>query len=160
MAAGCVFYRLSAEDSAEIVALEKMCFATPWTKEQFELAFTQNVFAVFGLRLSETLVAYIAIYHAAGELEILNIATHPAHRRNGYACKLLSMMLQVAARMGIEKAILEVRRSNLPAIRLYERLGFEPAGVRKGYYQDTGEDALVYTRQVPPHNAEKQSPEL
>jgi ribosomal-protein-alanine N-acetyltransferase len=62
--------------------------------------------------------------------------------------------------MGIEKAILEVRRSNLPAIRLYERLGFEPAGVRKGYYQDTGEDALVYTRQVPPHNAEKQSPEL
>lgn len=142
------FCRLSAADNTEIVALEKLCFSTPWTEEQFNLAFKQDIFSVFGFRVSGVLVAYIAVYHAAGELEILNIATHPEHRRRGYACKLLAMMLQVAARMGIERSLLEVRRTNAPAISLYERLGFEPVGVRKGYYRDTGEDALVYSREI------------
>ncbi|MFV0421595.1 ribosomal protein S18-alanine N-acetyltransferase [Oleidesulfovibrio sp.] len=146
------FCRLSAADTDEIVTLEKSCFSTPWTEEQFNLAFKQKIFSVFGFRVSDKVVAYIAVYHAAGELEILNIATHPDHRRRGYACKLLSMMLQVAAQMGIERALLEVRRNNHPAINLYEHLGFEAVGVRKGYYRDTGEDAIVYSRDIVVYN--------
>lgn len=116
----------------------------PWSAEQFRQAFEQKSFAAFGLRQQGQLVAYISIYHAAGELEILNIAVNPVHRRQGHGKNLLRMMLQVARKMGIERAVLEVRTSNVPALALYQGLGFEKAGLRPKYYADTGEDALIY----------------
>lgn len=138
------FFRLGPEDVKDVVALEQACFSTPWTEEQFNLSLEQKVFALFGLRLEGRLAAYAAIYHAAGELEILNIAVAPEHRRQGLGRRLLSLLLQVAAKMGITRGVLEVRISNAPAIALYESLGFTRIGVRPGYYKDTDEDALLY----------------
>lgn len=115
----------------------------PWSAEQFRQSFEQKSFAAFGLRLQGQLVAYISVYHAAGELEILNIAVDPVYRRQGHGKKLLRMMLQVARKMGIERAVLEVRTSNIPALALYQGLGFEKVGTRLGYYADTGESALI-----------------
>lgn len=141
---GLQFLRLGVADLPEAVQLEKRCFTMPWSDEQFRKAFEQKNFAAFGLRCPQGLVAYISIYHAAGELEILNIAVDPVHRRQGHGKSLLQMMLQVARKMGIERAVLEVRRHNIPALALYQGLGFAQAGVRRGYYADTGEDALIY----------------
>lgn len=138
------FVRLAREDMAEVAAMERQCFSTPWSEEQFSLAFDQKIFSVFALRAHGVLAAYAAVYHAADELEILNIAVRPDLRRSGYGRRLLSILLQVAVKMGITRSVLEVRTGNTAAIGLYESLGFRRIGVRPHYYHDTGEDALIY----------------
>ncbi len=77
------------------------------------------------------------------ELHILNIAVDRAWRRHGLASKLLEELFQKAAGLGVETAFLEVRSSNVAAHHLYDSLGFKRIGVRKAYYPDTGEDAVV-----------------
>lgn len=141
---GYTFVRLGKEDCETVAALEKKCFSTPWSEKEFDLAFNQKIFVVFGLKKDETLVAYIAMYHTVDELEILNIATHPEWRRKGAGKRLLALMLCIGRKLGIEQAFLEVRRTNVPAIKLYEKMCFKEIGVRKKYYKDTGEDALLY----------------
>ncbi len=138
------FFRLEAGHLDEVLALEQRCFSMPWTAKQFGLAFEQKVFSVFGLRAGGRLLAYASVYHAAGELEILNVAVLPECRRRGLGRRLLGLLLQVARKMGITRAVLEVRTGNAPAIALYEGLGFARAGRRPRYYADTGEDALIY----------------
>lgn len=138
------FVRLTEKDLAAALALEKACFSMPWSEEQFRGAFAQRNFAVFGLRRRQRLSAYISLYHAASELEILNIAVCPPRRRQGLASRLLRMTLQAAREMDMQRAVLEVRVGNAPATALYEKLGFKREGRRPGYYADTGEDALIY----------------
>ncbi|UZP68306.1 ribosomal protein S18-alanine N-acetyltransferase [Desulfovibrio mangrovi] len=140
------FFKLGPEHISEVAALEKRCFSMPWQEEQFRLAFEQQIFSIFGLRYKGVLVAYVAVYHTQYELEILNIATHPDYRRSGLGKRLLGLMLQIGVKMGIENSVLEVRRSNSAAIALYESYGYEQCGVRRHYYADTNEDALVYTK--------------
>ena len=95
--------------------------------------------------LSRELAGYIAVYHTPDEVEILNIAVREDRRRHGYGRLLMATALQDAKETGILQGVLEVRISNAPAIHLYESFGFRQAGKRRGYYQDTGEDALIYT---------------
>lgn len=145
---GAEFFRLGPEDIAEVAALEKQCFSMPWQEKQFRLAFEQKIFSVFGLRRQGVLVAYIAVYMTHYEIEVLNIASHPEYRRQGLAKRLLGLLLRIGEKMGIESAVLEVRRTNIPAIRLYESFGFTQCGVRRHYYTDTNEDALVYNKEL------------
>ena len=137
------FLRLGEEHLSAVLELEQACFSMPWSAAEFRAALTQKNFAAFALR-RETLLAYISAYHAAGELEILNIAVAPAWRRKGLGSRLLGAALQAARKMDMHRAVLEVRVGNAPAIALYERTGFLPVGRRPGYYADTGEDALIY----------------
>lgn len=141
--------RLGPEDAGELSILESQCFDLPWTPEAFASAFGQSIFSAFGIRenavsTSPALVGYIAVYHTAGELEILNIAVREDRRKLGLGHKLLQAALQAGKKTGILSAVLEVRVSNTPAICLYESFGFQQVGRRRAYYQDTGEDALVY----------------
>lgn len=108
------------------------------------MAFAQDVFAAFGLLQAEKLVAYISVYFICTDVEVLNIAVRKDLRHQGLGYSLLSQVLHIAKKWGMLQAILEVRKSNLPALSLYTSLGFQLAGQRKGYYPDTGEDALVY----------------
>ena len=87
-------------------------------------------------------VAFLLAWSVADELQLLDMASHPDHRRKGHARALLSELLRYAQREHKRLLLLEVRQSNEPAIRLYRSLGFETTGVRRGYYSDTGEDAL------------------
>lgn len=141
------FFRLSEKDVTSVLALEHACFSMPWSEAQFRAAFAQKSFAAFALR-RESLLAYISAYHAAGELEILNIAVAPRWRRQGLGSRLLRAALQAARKMDMQRAVLEVRVNNAAAIALYERTGFLPVGRRPGYYADTGEDALVYALEL------------
>ena len=137
--------RLQAQDIPQVLALEKLCFSMPWGEAQFQAAFHQRHFAAFGLRAAnQDVLAYISFYHALDELEILNIAVTPALRRRGLGGHLLKLTLQIAKKMAIVRAVLEVRVHNVPALKLYEGLGFVCAGRRPKYYTDTGEDALIY----------------
>lgn len=123
--------------------LEKLCFSLPWDAGQCRNALGQKAFAAFGLWTENGLQAYVSVYHAVPEMEILNVAVVPGQRRRGFGRRLLRMVLQAAAKMGMQKATLEVRQGNSAAISLYESLGFEQCGRRLRYYPDNGEDALV-----------------
>lgn len=137
------FRRLRRVDARKMAELEHRCFSLPWTFAQCESALAQKAFAAFGLFADDALVAYISLYHAAGEMEILNLAVAPGRRRQGLGRRVLLMVLQVARKMGMQRVSLEVRQSNLAAIALYESAGFKSIGRRSHYYPDTGEDALI-----------------
>ena len=146
------FFRLGRNELEALAALEASCFTLPWSKEQFAGVFGLPNFAVFGLRAplrengaegSAPLVAYISFYHSPEELEILNLAVAPEWRGRGCGRRLLRLVLRMAAKMGIGQAVLEVRSGNAPALALYKGQGFTQLGCRRGYYHDSGEDALV-----------------
>lgn len=106
--------------------------------------FSQKAFRVYGLLEGSGLVAYASLFHVEDSLEILNIGVRPERRHQGLGRALLERVLHEEAKAGIVKAFLEVRVGNTPAIRLYEGLGFALTCRRRGYYADTGEDALLY----------------
>lgn len=129
--------------------LEKLCFTLPWTQAQCQGAFSQQSFAAWGFLKDSRLVAYVSVYHVAEEMEIVNLGVHPDTRRQGVGISLLRLALREAVKMGIQKTFLEVRETNRAAIALYEKCGFQLGGRRKGYYPDTGEDALIYAWRPP-----------
>ncbi len=123
----------------------------PWSAKQCAAVFNQKHFFALGLEqeTNQDLVAYISFYQVLDELEILNIAVLPQFRRQGLGEYLLTKTLQVAGKMGMNNAVLEVRTTNIAARALYERVGFECVGSRLKYYADTGEDALIYRLTLP-----------
>lgn len=137
------FCRLDREDVPALLALEKFCFATPWSERQFNLAFEMNLFYVFGLKSAGCLLGYISFYVSADEMEILNLAIAPEYRRRGLGARLLGLTLKIVQKMGAGRVLLEVRDSNTPARNLYDRCGFKQVGRRKAYYPDNQEDALL-----------------
>ncbi|WP_461209431.1 ribosomal protein S18-alanine N-acetyltransferase [Desulfocurvus sp. DL9XJH121] len=137
------FVRLGLDDLPALVALERRCFATPWEEKQFRLGLEGEVFKVFGLKDGDELAAYCSFYHVADSMEILNIAVRPERRQGGLGTRLLGLVLDICRRLGVASASLEVRETNTAARILYENFGFTPCGLRKGYYPDNGEDAVV-----------------
>ena len=147
------FVRLGEEDIQDVLELERLCFSFPWSERQFNLSFKQRVFHVFGLKDSGRLLAYLAMYHTGEEMEILNVAVRPELRRQGLASRLLRIVLQIGRNMGMKEVFLEARRSNLAALALYQGHGFVQTGVRKGYYPDNGEDALLLKKEFEPEQS-------
>jgi ribosomal-protein-alanine N-acetyltransferase len=154
------FFRLGRNELDALAALEALCFTSPWSREQLDKAFRLPNFAVFGLRAplpanpgakGGPLAAYISFYHNPDELEILNLAVTPKWRGRGCGARLLRLALRMAARLGIGRAVLEVRSGNVPALALYKGQGFTQLGRRRGYYQDSGEDALLLALALKPH---------
>ena len=139
--------RLGPQQAKALAELEAACFPDAWNAEAFTAAFGRPAFAAFGLaRESGGLAAYVSLHLLGDEFEILNVATDPALRGRGLASRLFAHVLQHIDKMGMNRGYLEVRAGNVPAKRLYLRHGFVVAGVRKRYYSDNGEDALVMVR--------------
>lgn len=135
--------RLGPDDAAALSELERLCFSAPWKLEQIRSALGLPHFIAYGIKSQGVLQAYIALAHIADELEVLNLATHPTARRTGLARNLLKHTFDEALHQGVERVILEVRTGNTPALNLYASFGMTRIGLRKHYYADTGEDALV-----------------
>jgi ribosomal-protein-alanine N-acetyltransferase len=141
---------LADRDLDEIVAIENASFSNPWTREMYvrELQ-NPDVSFLYVLRLPETgIVAFCSFWMVLDEVHINNLAVRHDHRGQGLGTALLEHVLQAAAGRGAGRATLEVRRSNAPARRLYERLGFEIAATRPNYYVSPAEDALILWRGV------------
>jgi ribosomal-protein-alanine N-acetyltransferase len=142
------------EDLDAVAALEAASFTNPWTREMLERELRQSdVARVYVLRTAGCRVAaFCTCWLVLDELHINTIAVQADLRRQGLATTLMQQLLDDVAAEGVRRAYLEVRRSNLPAQRLYERLGFALAGVRRHYYSHPDEDALVLTRAVAPNS--------
>jgi [ribosomal protein S18]-alanine N-acetyltransferase len=144
-------------DLDDVIALEAICFTNPTTREMLRHEVeSSDVLHAYVMREATSasagelargaVVAYCSVWIIFDELHINTLAVHPDRRRQGLASLLLTHVLDDAVRRGAEKATLEVRRSNEGALRLYERFGFEVGGVRKEYYRQPVEDALILWR--------------
>lgn len=135
-----------------ILAVDRASFSNPWTREMFEWeAAHSDVARVYVVRAGDAgVIAYCAVWIVFDELHINNLAVLPAWRRRGVARALLSAVLAEARRLGAVRATLEVRASNQAARALYERAGFRPAGLRRGYYTNPVEDALILWCELAP----------
>ena len=131
-------------DLDEVVAIEGVSFQTPWSRSAFRYELTQNrVARSVVVRVGRDLAGYLCLWEIGHEIHITNLAVDPGFRRRGVARALLGQTMEDARRGGVELLFLEVRPTNVEALALYESFGFSVIGRRKGYYFDTGEDALV-----------------
>ncbi len=143
---------MQADDVAYVAALEAQIHAAPWTVANFRDALA----AGYSVRVGERegrIVAYGVLMPAPGEAQLLNLSVVPDARRAGLGRQLLERFLGDAQRLNAEQVFLEVRVSNIPAIALYERAGFERVARRVAYYpltpaEESREDALVMRRRV------------
>lgn len=128
-----------------MVELEKICFSEPWSKN----AFSDSIRAGTKFYVAErnnTLLGYIGISAISSEGYITNIAVFPEYRKKGIATLLFDRVFRFAASNNLEFVSLEVRKSNATAISLYDKLGFKKEGIRKNFYREPNEDAVIMTR--------------
>ena len=137
--------RLTYADLPQVIAIERRAFPTPWSLAMFVLELSKPGGVCLAARRDGNLAGYLICSRYDTVWHIMNVAVDPARRRTGVATALLFELFE---RVGDDNArfTLEVRTSNAPAIELYERFGFRAAGVRRRYYQDNGEDALIMWR--------------
>jgi ribosomal-protein-alanine N-acetyltransferase len=141
--------RLREADLDEVLAIERVSFPTAWTRDNFLYELRDNRFARnLALRAGGRLAGYACLWVLEDELKINNIAVRPDLRGSGLGHTLLRACLELGVAEHCAEATLEVRPTNLVARRLYERYGFRETGRRPGYYQDTGEDAVLMTARL------------
>lgn len=135
---------MTVDDVDQVYEIEKSSFTVPWMKESFLNELTNNYFAIYHVAEYEgKLVGYCGMWLVLDESQITNIAILPEFRGKGLGEKLLVAVMNAARKRGASIMSLEVRVSNEPAQSLYKKLGFQPGGIRKNYYSDNQEDALV-----------------
>ena len=142
-------------DIHDLMEIEQLSFPTPWSKDLFVKEYHSRFSKVFLAqsrhRAKQKVRGYICLWFVFDEVHILNLACHPHFRRQSVATALLEHCLELFCNSGTKKVFLEVRESNHAARALYTKFGFKPIGLRKGYYTDTREDAIVMFREVNYH---------
>ena len=139
---------LQAEHAEAIHRIETLCFSLPWSISDIEaLAADPRAVCVTALCGGEP-IGYAGMYAILDEGMINNIAVDPQRRRSGIATALLHSLFAFCEAHGVRTLDLEVRASNEAAKALYEKEGFYPVGVRKNYYDDPREDALLYKKEI------------
>jgi len=137
------------EDLPQIHAIEQASFTSPWPPHAYKSELESNRLAYYlTAKVGETITAYGGMWLMVDEAHITTFAVHPAWRRQRIGERLLLAFLDVAIERGAHEATLEVRLSNLPARKLYEKYGFRPVGLRPRYYSDDNEDALIMTTEA------------
>jgi len=126
--------------------IERASFSTPWPVSAIEEEIERRAWSRVAAALrGDEVVGFIVYWVVDKELHLLNLATRPAHRRQGIARRMIEHMIDEGSRRELWQAVLEVRESNAAALRLYESFGFSRVGRRARYYADNGEDAIVMT---------------
>jgi [ribosomal protein S18]-alanine N-acetyltransferase len=138
--------RLELHDLNAIEAIEKRAYPTPWSRSMFASELAKPTSICLGAFEREELVGYVINSRYVDAWHIMNVAVDPEHQRRGVASRLLERLFELTRDDERRGYTLEVRVSNEAAIELYERLGFEPRGIRRGYYTDNREDALIMWR--------------
>jgi ribosomal-protein-alanine N-acetyltransferase len=137
---------MAVADLGAIQRIEKASFTTPWPPHAYRQELETNRLARYLVAvLGGEVVAYGGVWFMVDEAHITTFAVHPAYRRQRIGERLLLAFLDLSIERRAREATLEVRLSNLPARRLYEKYGFRPVGIRPRYYSDDQEDALIMT---------------
>ena len=137
------FRTLLPEDAEGVARVERESFPTPWSREDFWRE-ASNDFACYIVALDDMeIIGFAGCWISFEEAQVTNIALTSAQRGRGLGKVLMAKLMRAAGERGAERMTLEVRPSNTPALRLYEGLGFAAIGVRKKYYQDNDEDAIL-----------------
>jgi ribosomal-protein-alanine N-acetyltransferase len=148
---------MTLDDLPAVLEIDRQSFPIPWPERSYRFELTQNPAA--DLFVAEDpdfeVVGFLGYWLIADEVHISTFAVRPGVRGQGIGEQLLVAGLTTARERGAALATLEVRESNLPAIELYQKLGFESVGLRKGYYRDNGEDAILMSlKQLDPLGGE------
>ncbi len=134
------------DDLPAVQEIERASFSTPWPPHAYRNELETNKLAHYRVvRVGSSIVAFAGVWMMVDEAHVTTFAVDPAWRRRGLGELLLLALLDLATEKGAREATLEVRLSNLPARRLYEKYGFRPVGLRPRYYSDNNEDALIMT---------------
>lgn len=145
-----VFRRMMLDDLDRIMEIEHSSFTLPWARDAFEAEITQNHFAKYLVAvLDDAVVGYAGVWVILDEGHVTNIAIHPDARGKKLGEALMLQLMATAIANGAERMTLEVRVSNEVAKRLYDKLGFVSHGIRKGYYTDNNEDAMIMWAELP-----------
>lgn len=135
--------KMAESDLPEVLAIETASFPTPFTINLFRMELNLNVAHLFVIRKEAKVIGYVDFWRVGPEVHLITIGVHPDFRRRGVGTKLIEFMLGEARKNRVETVSLDVRPSNAAGLKLYEKFGFRQAGVRRRYYQDNDEDALV-----------------
>jgi ribosomal-protein-alanine N-acetyltransferase len=138
--------RMKVEDLPAVHVIERESFSTPWPAHAYQHELEQNRLAHYIVaRWGDEIVGFAGMWLLVDEAHVTTFATRRTWRRHGVGERLLLALLDLAAARGAHEATLEVRPSNVPARRLYEKYGFKVVGLRPRYYSDDNEDALIMT---------------
>ena len=134
---------MTEEHLPEVLYISELSFPIPWSKVSFHKEL-QNVFAKYLVVLSDNKVlAFGGMWIIIDEAHITNIAVHPDYRGLGLGDRIMESMISQCKSQRVSAMTLEVRESNLPAQNLYKKYGFNEEGIRKSYYEDNQEDAII-----------------
>lgn len=135
--------RMAPADLEQVADLERQCFTESWSYKLLEAGLHSNYDVYYVFQQEERILGYCNLRILAGEGEVQRIAVLPGYRRLGVARKMMEAMVTCARASLVSAISLEVRQGNLPARNLYESFGFRAEAVRKGYYRNPSEDALI-----------------
>lgn len=141
-------HEISENDIEAVVALEAEIFPDAWSIKSVKETHEQKHALVLGAYKEETLIGYVIFYYVLDEGEIARIAVSPCWRRQGVGEKIFDGLLAFCTEKGIERILLDVRMSNEPAQQFYRKSGFTEDGVRKNFYDNPKEDALLMSMDV------------
>ncbi len=130
-------------DVSDVARIEEESFSMPWSESAFREMLLKDQMSYLVADLGGQIIGGAGIRNILGDAEITNVVIKEAYRRHGYGKLLLKTIIEKGFQMGAEAFTLEVRKSNLPAIMLYRKLGFTEEGTRKNFYERPQEDALI-----------------
>ena len=137
---------MGLDDLPAIQVIERAAFSAPWPANAYKTELETNKLAHYlVVRVGDEIAGFAGLWLMVDEAHVTTFAIAPAWRRNHLAERLLVATFDIAIDRRATEATLEVRLSNLPARRLYEKFGFRPVGIRPRYYSDNNEDALIMT---------------
>jgi [ribosomal protein S18]-alanine N-acetyltransferase len=140
----CLIRRMELEDIPAVHEIDLLSFSLPWPERSFRFELTENpVSRGWVAEVDQKIAAMLVLWFIVDEAHVATIAVHPDFRRQGIGEQILLQALRAAHAEGAQRAFLEVRAGNAAAQAMYKKYGFEVAGVRRGYYQDNDEDALL-----------------
>lgn len=134
---------MAQEDLRQVAEIESQIFSLPWSEKAFEESLNNRNTLYIVAKEKEKVLGYTGMYISFQEGNITNIAVNPDYRRKKIGLKLISEILKRAKQIGVTDVILEVRETNVAAISLYEKMGFEEAGIRKNFYEKPLENAII-----------------